>query len=151
MAPMLDHLRPFLFPALALAIAVAAWQSYGPKGLVLALLMISFWVLLHFTKLMRLLRAAAKRPMGHVRDARALHRQLRPGMPLIEVVRRTHSLGLRRSEPDQDPQILEWDDEQGFGVTCTVRRGRLSDIVLRSPDPDATATPAVAQHTAGQP
>lgn len=151
---MLDRLRPFLFPALALAIAVAAWRTYGAQGLLLAVLMISFWVLLHFTKLMRLLRAAAKRPIGHVRDARALHRQLKPGMPLIEIVRRTHSLGQRRCEPDVEPQLLEWGDEQGFSVRCTVLRGRLSGFELHSPAPDAPeapAAPTAEQGGTGQP
>lgn len=127
---MLNRLRPFLFPALALAIAFAAWQSYGAKGLILAALMISFWVLLHFTKLMRLLRAAAKRPVGHVRDARALHRHLRPGQPLVDVVRFTQSLGQLRSEAGQEPQRMEWGDEQGHVVTCTFSHGRLEAFEL---------------------
>ena len=43
---MIDRLRPYLFPALALALAFAAWRSYGWQGLILAVLMIIFWVLL---------------------------------------------------------------------------------------------------------
>ncbi|HEX5737054.1 MAG TPA: glycerate kinase, partial [Hydrogenophaga sp.] len=135
-----NRLRPFLFPALALAITYVAWQSYGAKGLLLALLMISFWVLLHFTKLMRLLRAAAKRPMGHVRNARVLHENLKKGMPLVEVVRRTQSLGLRHSDPEHDPEVLEWADEKGDAVICTFVRGRLQSFELRL----AAATEAAA-------
>jgi len=125
------RLRPLLFPALALAIAYAAWQAYGWKGLILAALMISFWLLLHFTKLMRLLHAAAKRPMGHVRNARILHGQLKKGMPQVEVVRRTLSLGARHTEPGRDPEVLEWGDEKGDAVICTFFQGRLHSFELR--------------------
>lgn len=128
---MLNRIRPILFPALALAIAFAAWQAYGWKGLILAALMISFWLLLHFTKLMRLLHAAAKRPMGHVRNARVLHGQLKKGMPLVEVVRRTLSLGLRHTEPEHEPEVLEWGDESGDAVICTFVQGRLQSFELR--------------------
>jgi hypothetical protein len=129
------RIRPFLFPALALAIAYAAWQAYGWKGLILAALMISFWLLLHFTKLMRLLHAAAKRPMGHVRNARVLHGQLKKGMPLVEVVRRTLSLGVRHTEPEHDPEVLEWGDEKGDAVICTFLQGRLQSFELRLMEP----------------
>lgn len=122
---MIDRLRPLLFPALALALAFAAWRSYGWQGLILAALMIVFWVLLHLTKLMRLLQAAAERPVGRVRDARALHGRLKRGKPLAAVLRLTLSLGLRRSEPEQDPEVLEWRDELGHKVVCTFRKGRL--------------------------
>ena len=134
---MLNRLRPFLFPALAVAIAVAAWQNYGWKGLILAALMISFWLLLHFTKLMRLLQAAARRPMGHVRHARVLHDHLKKDMPLVDVVRRTQSLGLRHTEPDRDPEVLEWADEQGDAVVCTFSQGRLQSFEWRPATPVA--------------
>lgn len=141
---MLNRFRPFLFPALAIAIAYAAWQAYGWKGLILAALMISFWLLLHFTKLMRLLQAAAKRPIGHVRNARVLHGQLKTGMPLVEVVRRTLSLGLRHSKPEHDPEVLEWGDENGDAVICTFLRGRLQTFELRLAEPASAGSSTVA-------
>lgn len=139
---MLNRLRPILFPALALAIAYAAWQAYGWKGLILAALMISFWLLLHFTKLMRLLHAAAKQPMGHVRNARVLHGQLKKGMPLVEVVRRTLSLGVRHTEPEHDPEVLEWGDEKGDAVICTFLQGRLQSFELRLMEPTQASSPS---------
>ena len=135
--PQLPHrLRALIFPALAAAIAYAAWRSYGTQGLLLAVLMIVFWVLLHFTKLMRLLRTAATRPMGHVQDARLLHRQLKRGQPLVEVVRRTLSLGQRLSAPGHEPEVLEWSDEQRHAVTCTFVHGRLDTFELRLSNPE---------------
>jgi hypothetical protein len=135
--PQLSHrLRALIFPALAAAISYAAWRTYGWQGLVLAALMISFWVLLHFTKLMRLLRTAATRPMGHVQDARLLHRQLKRGQPMTDVVRHTLSLGLRRSEPGQEPEVFEWGDELGHNVTCSFLHGRLDTFTLQTANPE---------------
>lgn len=134
--PQLPHrLRALIFPALAAAIAYAAWRSYGGQGLILAALMIAFWVLLHFTKLMRLLRTAATRPIGHVQDARLLHRQLKPGQPLVAVVRHTLSLGQRLSAPGQEPERLQWSDEHGHAVTCSFHHGRLHSFELRLANP----------------
>ena len=149
---MLDRLRPALYPATALAALVVGWWSYGVQGLLLAGGIVCFWLLLHFSRLMRLLRAAARRPVGHVSDARTLSLHLKTGMPLIEVVRRTHSLGLRRSEPDQEPQQLEWADERGYAVICTFLHSRLTAFELLAPAPAApAATPGGPQGPARQP
>ncbi|MDZ4188916.1 MAG: glycerate kinase [Hydrogenophaga sp.] len=135
--PQIPHrLRALIFPALAAAIAYAAWRSYGAQGLLLAVLMIVFWVLLHFTKLMRLLRTAAERPLGHVQDAAGLHSQLKRGQAMTDVMRRTLSLGLRRSDEGQEPEVFEWQDEQGHRVICAFRHGRLESFVLHRADPE---------------
>jgi len=137
--------RRLLFPALAAALAYAAWRSYGWPGLILALLMISFWLLLHFTKLMRLLRTVANRPMGRVRDAGALAKRLKPGMPLVDVMRLTLSIGLLRSPPETDPEVRAWSDETGRTAVCTFEQGRLVSFRLeaeRSPEPTGTAPDA---------
>lgn len=136
-------LRALLFPALAAALAYAAWRSYGWQGLLLAASMLSFWVLLHFTRLMRLLRIAASRPMGHVNDARALFGHLKPGLPMTDVVRLALSLGQRRSEVGMDPEVLAWGDEQGHEVVCSFNQGRLQAFALQPaqpiPDPGEAA------------
>ena len=137
--------RRLLFPALAAALSYAAWTSYGWQGLTLALLMLSFWVLLHFTKLMRLLRTAATRPLGHVRDAAALHARLRRGMPMTDVVRLTLSLGERQSPPGEEPECFDWGDEGGRTVRCHFIQGRLDRFELRhagSANPPAEPPPA---------
>jgi hypothetical protein len=135
----MHRLRPFFYPALALALAFAAWQSFGWKGLLLAALMISFWMLLHFSKLMRVMRTAAHRPMGHVIDAGALQRRLRVGMPLVDVIRLTQSLGQLRSPPDQEPQHMTWGDELGHVVACTFVQGQLTafELVAAGDRPEA--------------
>lgn len=136
-------LQRWLFPALAAALAYAAWRSYGWPGLILAVLMLSFWLLLHFTKLMRLLRTVADRPMGRVRDANALAQHLKHGMPLVNVMRMTLSIGLLRSLPNTDPEVRTWSDEAGRAAVCTFEHGRLVSFRLEAEDAQDQPTAAL--------
>jgi hypothetical protein len=126
--------RGLLFPALALALMFGAWRSYGGQGLLLATLMISFWVLLHFTQLLRVLRIAANRPMGQVADLTPLLRRLRLGQSLSDVVRLTRSLGLRVNAPEEAVNVLSWSDEAGHTLIATFVHGRLSAFEHRPPE-----------------
>jgi hypothetical protein len=133
--------RRFLFPALAAALGYAAWTQYGGKGLLLAVLMLSFWVLLQFTQLMRLLRTAATRPLGHVSDAPALRARLQRGMPMAHVVRLTRSLG-QRIDTGTDPgpggaECFEWGDEQGHVLRAHFVHGRLDRFEMRRVEADS--------------
>jgi len=125
-------LRSLLFPALVLALSYAGWKSYGWQGLLLALLMSSFWVLLHFTKLMRLLRAAANRPLGAVDDVRVLQGRLKLGMPMHEVVRQSACLGKREAgASDGTSEDFVWHDPQGRTLHLRFDHGRLRRIERR--------------------
>ena len=126
--------RSLLFPALALGLMFAAWRSYGGQGLLLATLMISFWVLLHFTQLMRVLRIAASRPMGQVADLAPVLRRLRLGQSLSDVVRLTRSLGLRVNAAEEKTSVLSWSDEAGHTLIATFVHGRLSAFEHRPPE-----------------
>lgn len=129
-------LRSLLFPALVLALCYAGWKSYGWQGLLLAVLMSSFWVLLHFTKLMRLLRAAANRPLGAVDDVRALQGRLKPGMPMHEVVRQAACLGKRQEGPSEEAtEDFVWHDPQGRTLHLRFDHGRLRRIERREAPP----------------
>lgn len=124
------RIRALLFPAMALALSYAAWRSYGAQGLLLAVLMLSFWLMLHFTKLMRLLRTVAARPMGRTRDAAALHARLKPGMAMVDVIRLTLSIGELRTPPDTEPEERRWADDTGQAVVCRFEHGRLVSFQL---------------------
>jgi hypothetical protein len=126
--------RGLLFPALALALMFGAWRSYGGQGLLLATLMISFWVLLHFTQLLRVLRIAANRPMGQVADLAPVLRRLRVGQSLSDVVRLTRCLGLRVNAPEDEVNVLSWSDEAGHTLIATFVHGRLSAFEHRPPE-----------------
>ena len=59
------------------ALTVGAWQAFGWPGIALAVGGIVMWLLLHFTRLLTILKKAADRPIGHVASAVMLNAKLR--------------------------------------------------------------------------
>lgn len=141
MFPLPPALRSLLLPALVLALCYVGWRTYGWPGLLLALLMSCFWVLLHFTKLLRLLRAAAGRPVGAVADVRALQGRVRPGMPMHEVIRQAACLGKRDDSSLSDTtETFVWHDIQGRTLHLRFHHGRLQRIERQDVPPGDGAT-----------
>ena len=64
------------------------------------------WMPLHFTRMMRVLKRAARRPIGHVDSAVMLNTRLKPGLSLLHVVAMTRALGQRQSEKDVQPEVF---------------------------------------------
>ena len=91
-------MNPLVGWGLALAALVAGWFSYGWSGLALAFTVIVFWLLIQFNRSVRVMRDAAEAPIGHVPSAVMLHAKLRVGLPMLQIVRLTKSLGKRLSE-----------------------------------------------------
>lgn len=128
----------------ALALGIG-WSGFGWQGVVLAVTVIAFWLLLQFNRAVRVMRRAAERPVGSVDSAVMLNARLRRGLALWQVIALTRSLG-RPLDAAQDRQV--WRDAGGAEVQLRFRGGRLHDWALhRPPDgaephPDAVAEPA---------
>ena len=131
-------------PALGWALAVAAiavgFASYGWPGVVLAITVIVFWLLLQFSRAMRVMKAAAGRPMGSVTSAVMLQSRLHDGMLLAQVMKLTGSFGLRRSEAGAEPEVFAWADGSGNEVVVELRGGKVRSWRLQRVQP---AEPAV--------
>ena len=116
-------------PALGWALAVAAIAAgsvgYGWPGVVLAITVIVFWLLLQFSRALRVMRAAAGRPMGHVNSAVMLQSRLHDGMLLAQVMKLTGSFGVRRSEVGVEPEVFAWADSSGDEVVVELRGGKV--------------------------
>jgi hypothetical protein len=108
---------------LAAAAVVAGWWGYGWRGVVLALSVVVFWLLLQFSRALRAMRAAAERPIGHVDSAVMLNAHLHAGMTLVQVIQRTRSLGRKLAD---EPETYGWQDAGGAGVEIDLRAGRVS-------------------------
>lgn len=106
---------------LAVAAVVVGYISYGWPGVVLAATVVVFWLLLQFSRALRVMRSAAQAPVGHVASAVMLHAQLQAGMRLLDVVRLTRSLGRKLRD---DPQTFAWSDESGAEVEIEFVAGR---------------------------
>lgn len=123
---------------LALAALAVGWWSYGWQGIVLALTVITFWLLLQFSRTVRLLRQAAQAPIGHVKSAVMLHAKLRTGMPLADVIRSAGSLGRKTAE---QPETFVWTDAGDVSLEVVLDNGRCSRWQLLRPDGAAATGP----------
>ena len=126
-------LQRLFIPLLILALFWAAWRAWGWPGVAAAGGGVLMWLLLHFTRLMAVLKKAADRPIGHVDSAVMLNARLRKGVTLMHVVAMTRSLGAPQSPENVQPELYRWTDAGGSYVTCEFRLGRLTDWTLMRP------------------
>ncbi len=104
----------------ALATGTGYW-AYGWRGVVLAISVVVFWLLLQFSRALRVMRLAAGAPVGHVPSAVMLHARLVAGMRLMDVVKLTRSLGRKVRD---EPETFAWRDESGAEVEIEFGDGR---------------------------
>lgn len=123
----------------ALAIA-AGYVGWGWPGVVLGVTVIVFWLLLQFSRSLRVLKKAAGSPVGHVDSAVMLHSKLKARMTLLQVLVLTRSLGTRLSEK---PERWGWADPGGARVSLEFEAGKLRSWQLARDDaPPALDPPA---------
>ncbi|MEO5659744.1 MAG: glycerate kinase [Polaromonas sp.] len=127
------NVQKFLTPLAGVAAVVLAFRFYGWAGVVAVATGLVMWLLLHFTRLVQVLKRAANRPIGQVDSAVMLNAKLKPGSSLLHVVAMTRSLGERQSEKDLQPELFRWTDGSGSHVTCTFVGGKLAHHALFRP------------------
>lgn len=117
--------------ALAVAALFVGGFLYGWKGVILALTAIVFWLLMQFTRLMRVMRAASESPVGHVSSAVMLNAKLRAGMKMIDIIPLTRSLGQKLGDA---PETFAWQDVGGVRVEVVLEGGKVARWSLLRPD-----------------
>ncbi len=122
-----------LVPLASVLPVAAAYHYYRWPGVAVALGGLVMWLLLHFTRLMQVLKRAANRPIGYVGSAVMLNAKLRAGVTLLHVVAMTKSLGDLQSEKDQQPELYRWTDASASHVTCEFLNGKLKKWALLRP------------------
>jgi uncharacterized protein (DUF58 family) len=113
-----------------LAVAVGYLQ-WGWPGVALAVTLVVFWMLLQFSRVMRVMRQASGAPVGHVASAVMLHAKLKTGMRLLEILPITRSLGRKLAD---DPETFAWTDASGATVTVELVGGRCTAWRLTRPE-----------------
>ena len=127
------NLRNIFVPAGVIGLVLVGYASAGWPGVAAVVGGLVMWALLHFTRLMNVLRKAADRPIGHVGSAVMLNARLKSGVNLMHVMAMTQSLGERLSPADTDPEIYRWTDGTQSHVTCEFIHGRLQKWTLERP------------------
>lgn len=128
------NFRNILVPVGLIVLVVAGFRSYGWMGVGAIGGGVFMWALLHYTRLMNVMRKAANRPIGYVGSAVMLNAKLQPGVNLLHVVAMTRSLGALQSPENEQPEIYRWTDGTHSHVTCEFRNGKLVKWVLERPE-----------------
>jgi hypothetical protein len=113
--------------ALAAEAVVVGYLGYGWAGMVLVLTVCAFWLLLQFSRALRVLRIAAANPVGQVANAVMFQAKLNKGMRLPDLLKLTRSLGKKLAD---DPETYVWADAAGDSVQVQLFNGRLTESQL---------------------
>lgn len=117
--------------ALSLIALYVGWIQWGWKGLVVAVTIIAFVLILQFNRALRVLRTASGAPVGHIANAVMLNARMREGISLADVIGRTRSLGLKTAD---EPETYQWQDNGGDVVEVVLKKGRVASWSLRRKD-----------------
>ena len=99
--------------ALAVAALYIGYKNFGWQGIVFAITLIVFWLLLQYSRVNRLMTKVGAAEKGRVGDARSLAPKLKKGLPLIDVLKMTNSLGILIHS---EPETFRWSDGNGDAV-----------------------------------
>ena len=127
------NFQKIFIPVAGLVAVGLAYRQYGWLGVTAVMTGLVMWMLLHFTRMMTVLRRAAQRPMGYVGSAVMLNAKLKPGVTLMHVIAMTRALGKLESEKDVQPEVFCWADSTDSRVTCTFVGGKLTQHLLFRP------------------
>ena len=128
-------LQQILVALAGLALLVMAHQTYGWPGVALIVGALVMWLLLHFNRMMQVLKRAANRPIGHVESAVMFNARLKRGVTLMHVLAMTRSLGERLSPEGEQPERFRWTDTGGSSVSADFLGGKLAHWQLQRPTP----------------
>ena len=131
------NFQKIILPVLGVALVAAAYRSYGWGGVAVVMGGIVMWLLLHFTRMMQVLKRTADNPVGYVASAVMLNAKLKPGVTLLHVLAMTRALGELRSPKDTQPEFFRWTDGTQSHVTCEFRKGKLVAWELYRPPAEA--------------
>ena len=129
--------QKILIPVGGVILVAAAYRAYGWGGVAVAMGGLVMWLLLHFTRMMQVLKRAADRPVGYVGSAVMLNAKLRSGVTLLHVVAMTKALGELISLKDEQPELFRWTDGTQSFVTCEFVGGKLVKWELVRPATDS--------------
>lgn len=138
------NLQKIWVPVAGAATVVMGYVYSGWPGVALIVGALVMWLLLHFNRMMQVLKRAANRPIGYIESAVMLNAKLKPRATLMHVVAMTRSLGEQRSPQDEQPEVYRWTDSGGSYVDCTFAGGKLVGHQLTRP---AQETQAPAHQT----
>ena len=127
------NFQRIVLPILGVVLVAAAYRGYGWPGVALVAGGLVMWMLLHFTRMMKVLQNASRRPIGYCDSAVMLNAKLKPNVNLLHVMALTRAIGEQLSPKGEQPEIFRWTDTTESHVTCEFQGGRLKQWTLYRP------------------
>jgi len=127
------NFKKILVPVGGILLVAMSYRAYGLGGVAVALGGVVMWVLMHYTRLMQVLKRANNNPIGYVGSAVMLNAKLRPGVAMLHVLALTRALGEQLSPKDEQPEVFRWTDGSKSHVTAEFLNGRLVKWTLYRP------------------
>ncbi len=127
------NFKSILLWIMGATLVAVSYQKYGWQGVAVVIGGVVMWGLLHFTRMMTVLKRASNTPIGHVGSAVMLNAKLKKDVNLLHVMALTRSLGLLQTDKDVQPEIYRWTDAGLSHVTCTFNHGKLQSWELVRP------------------
>ncbi|QJW83319.1 glycerate kinase [Ramlibacter terrae] len=138
------NFQKILLPIPGVVVVVVGYRAYGWQGVAFAVTGIVMWMLLHFTRLMKVLQRASSNPVGYCDSAVMLNAKLRAGVNLLHVVAMTRSIGEDTGVKGEQPEVFRWTDNSASHVTCEFRDGKLVKWELVRPTAESGEGSAAA-------
>ena len=132
-------MNPIVGWGLAVAAVALGYVQWGWRGVLLAVSVVVFWLLLQFSRAIRAMRQAAGAPKGGVANAVMFNARLRPGLRLLDILPMTGSLG---EQVAADPETFVWADAGGDRVRVELVKGRVTRFTLERAASGEPAAPA---------
>ncbi|MEO6294017.1 MAG: glycerate kinase [Burkholderiaceae bacterium] len=142
------NMQKIIASLVVICLMVAAYLNFKWAGVAVVATGLVTWGLLHFSRMMQVLKRAADRPIGYVGSAVMLNAKLKPGATLLHVVAMTKALGELSSPKDEQPEIYRWTDGTQSHVTCEFMNGKLKKWTLVRPEQPDDATSDAASPAA---
>ena len=139
------NFKSILLWIMGATLVAVSYYKYGWPGVAVVVGGLVMWGLLHFTRMMSVLKRASNTPMGYVGSAVMLNAKLKKGVNLLHVMALTKSIGLLQTEKDAQPEVYRWTDGGLSYVTCTFQNGKLESWELVRPPVPADAPAASAE------
>jgi hypothetical protein len=125
-------MNPWIGGLLATAVVAFGYARYGTQGLLFGVTVVVFWLLLQFSRTLRIMQKAGRAPVGRTDSVVRVHAKLKPGLRLLDILPITGSLG-QRVGGEGDEELWAWTDQGDARVTLRLRAGRLVDWELQRP------------------
>jgi hypothetical protein len=123
-----------LVPVVVVGAFIVSYLNYKWPGVAVVATGLVTWALLHFSRMMQVLKRTADRPIGYVGSAVMLNAKLQKGKTLMHVIAMTKALGELLSVKDAQPEVFRWTDGTHSHVTCTFLGGKLQSWEMFRPE-----------------